>query len=95
LYYDKGLDVLQASAASQETPGDNAGLSLAEAIKVGEVKAVAEDPPAGLFAHTGKVLIEHDGEERRVDEDEIQGHIGHGDEVLDPTGRSGAEGGRR
>jgi Ca2+-binding RTX toxin-like protein len=95
VYYDKGLDVLRASAASQETTGGNVGLTVADAIKAGEIEAVAEDPPTGLFAHTGKVLVEHDGEEQLVDEDDVEGHIGHGDEVLDPTGRSGAEGGRR
>ena len=95
VYYDKGIDVLEASTASPVAAGENAGLSVAEAIETGKVKVVAGDPPAGLFGHTGKVLVEHDGEELLVDEDEAEGHTAHGDEVLDPTGRSGAEGGRR
>ena len=56
----------------------------------GKVKVVAENPPAGLFGHTGKVLIEHEGESLLVPEDEVEDHVGHGDEMLDPTGRSGA-----
>ena len=94
VYYDKGLDVLEASTASPAA-GENAGLTVAEAIESGKVKVVAEDPPAGLFGHTGKVLVEHKGESLLVAEDEVGAHVGHGDEVLDPTGRSGQEGGRR
>ncbi len=92
VYYDKGIDVLEASTASS---GEEAGLSVAEAIEAGKVKVVSEAPPAGLFGHTGEVLVEHDGEELLVDEEDVRGHVGHGDEVLDPTGRSGAEAGRR
>jgi hypothetical protein len=95
VYYDKGLDVLEASTASQRASGENAGLTVAEAIESGKVKVVAENPPAGLFGHTGKVLIEHEGESLLVPEDEVEDHVGHGDEVLDPTGRSGAGPDRR
>ena len=94
VYYDRGIDVLEASTASQRASGENAGLSVAEAIEAGEVRVVAGDPPAGLFGHTGKVFVEHEGESLLVDEDEVGEHAGHGDEVLDPTGRSGAEEGR-
>jgi hypothetical protein len=86
VYYDKGIDVLEASTASREA----AGLSVAEAITAGKVKAVAEDPPAGLFGHTGKVLVEHEGEELLVAEKAIGGHMAPGDEILDPTGRAAA-----
>ncbi len=95
VYYDKGIDVLEASTASGGAAGENAGLSVAEAIETGKVKVVAGDPPADLFGHTGKVLVEHDGEELLVDENEVKVHTAHGDEVLDPTGRSGAEPERR
>jgi hypothetical protein len=57
-------------------------LSVAEAIESGKVKVVAEDPPAGPFGHTGEVLVEHHGEDLLVDEHELEGHVGHGDEVL-------------
>ncbi len=92
VYYDKGIDVLEASTASA---GERAGLSVAEAIESGKVKVVAANPPAGLFGHTGEVLMEHEGEGLLVAEDEVAGHAAHGDEVLDPTGRSGAEPERR
>ncbi len=95
VYYDKGLDVLEASTASQRASGENAGLTVAEAIESGRVKVVAENPPAGLFGHTGKVLMEHGSESLLVPEGEVGRHAGHGDEVLDPTGRSGAEPERR
>lgn len=52
---------------------------------------VAEQPPAGLFEHTGKVLVEHKGQELLVLEQDLKGHIGHGDHILDPTGRSSSE----
>ncbi len=93
VYYDRGLDVLEASA-SQSTTDDGAGLSVAEAIATGKVRLLAEAPPEGLFGHTGKVLVEHGGEELLVAENKVATHVGHGDEVLDPTGRSGAEEGR-
>jgi hypothetical protein len=90
VYYDRGLDVLEASTASRGGAGENAGLSVAEAIAAGKVRVVAEDPPAGLFAHTGKVLVEHEGEELLADEKALGGHMAHGDEILDPTGRAAA-----
>ena len=86
----RGIDVLEASTASREAADKNAGLSVAEAIGSGKLRVVAGDPPAGLFGHTGKVLVEHDGESLLVDEDEVRDHAGHGDEVLDPTGRAAA-----
>jgi Ca2+-binding RTX toxin-like protein len=94
VYYDRGLDVLKASTASQATAGEDAGLSAAEAIVAGKAKAVTEAPPEGLFAHTGEVLVEHEGEGLLLAENKVATHVGHGDEVLDPTGRPGVEGGR-
>ena len=91
VYYDKGLDVLQ----SQRSPQGSAGMSAEEAIEAGGVKLLAEEPPQGLFEPSGKVLVEHEGEELLVAENELKDHLGHGDEILDPTGRSGTEQGRR
>ena len=90
VYYDRGLDVLEASTASQATAGEDAGLSVAEAIESGKVKVVDEDPPAGLFAYTGKVLVEHKGGQLLMAEDKLEGHMARGDEILDPTGRAAA-----
>ena len=56
---------------------------------------VTEQPPKDLFKHTGKVLIEHKGKELLLPEKALKGHLGHGDEILNPTGRSSVEQGRR
>ncbi len=93
VYYDKGLDVLEVPVSPQGTAGESTGLSAAEAAKKADLRT--ERPPEGLFEHTGKVLVEHEGEELLLSEKELKGHLGHGDEILDPTGRSGAEQGRR
>ena len=96
VYYDRGLDVLQGCVSPQGTAStQSAGMSADEAIEAGKVKLVAQKPPKGLFEHTGKVLVEHKGKELLVAEKELKGHMGHGDHILDPTGRSGAEEGRR
>ena len=83
-YFDRGLDVLQ----DKMSPQGSTGLTASE---VGKVELSTERPPEGLFEHTGKVLVEHRGEELLLAEKELEGHLGHGDEILDPTGRSGAE----
>ena len=70
-------------------------MSAEEAIESGKVELRAEKPPKGLFEHTGKVLIEHKGKEMVVAEKELEGHMSHGDHILDPTGRAGAGEGRR
>ena len=96
VYYDRGLDVLVGCASAQGTASkESAAMSAEEAIKAGKVKLVAEKPPKGLFEHTGKVLIEHKGKELVIAEKDLKAHTKHGDKILDPTGRAGAEEGRR
>ena len=97
VYYDRGLDVLQSPMVPQGTAaeGSAAAMSVEEAIEAGKVRVVAEKPPKGLFEHTGKVVVEHEGKEKLVAEKEVRAHTAHGDRILDPTGRHGAEGGRR
>jgi hypothetical protein len=90
VYYDRGLDVLEVPVEGRGKAGNDAGMTAAEAIEAGKVKLVSGEPPEGLFGHTGEVLVEHDGERLLVAEDEIEDHVEHGDEVLDPTGRAGA-----
>ena len=85
VYYDKGLDVLREQAISEGTSDGSADLT---ASGTGKVQLFAHRPPEGLFAHTGKVLVEHGGEELLIPEGELKGHIGHGDEIIDPTGRA-------
>jgi len=96
VYYDRGLDVLVGCVSAQGTASkESAAMSADEVVKAGKVKLVAEKPPKGLFEHTGKVLVEHKGKELLVAEKDLKGHIGHGDHIIDPTGRSGAEEERR
>jgi Ca2+-binding RTX toxin-like protein len=94
IYYDKGLDVLVTSA---ETPAsvqgrisEATGLTATEATE-DRTELHAEGPPKGLFESNGKVLIEHEGEGLLVPEDELAHHLGHGDEIVDPTGRAQEE----
>jgi hypothetical protein len=87
VYYDKGLDVLQEQTASQESADRSGELTASE---TGKTELVAKRPPEGLFAHTGKVLVEHGAEELLLPEGELKGHLGHGDEMIDPTGRAAA-----
>jgi Ca2+-binding RTX toxin-like protein len=91
VYYDEGLDVLQEQMVSQGTPSANTDLA---AAGTGNVELLAQRPPEGLFGHTGKVLVEVGGEELLLPEGELEGHLGHGDEIIDPTGRTEAEHGR-
>jgi Ca2+-binding RTX toxin-like protein len=88
VYYDQGLDVLVAPAS----PLGTAGLSAAEAGEKAELSA--ERPPQGLFEPHSKILVEHEGERVLVSERALEGHLGHGDEIIDPTGRASAEEGR-
>jgi Ca2+-binding RTX toxin-like protein len=85
VYYDKGLDVLVAPAS----PLGTADLSAAEANEKAEL--LAKRPPQGLFEPSGRVLVEHKGEELMVPEKGLEAHLGHGDEILDPTGRAAQE----
>ena len=91
VYYDKGLDVLQEQTVSNGTLGGSVDLTAAD---TGKVELVAKRPPEGLFEHTGKVLVEHSGAELLRPERELKGHLGHGDELIDPSGRTEAEQGR-
>jgi copper chaperone CopZ len=87
VYYDEGLDVLREQSVSQEGTDVSAELT---ASGTGKTELVAKRPPVGLFAHTGKVLVEHGGKELLIPEGELEGHLGHGDEIIDPTGRAAA-----
>jgi hemolysin type calcium-binding protein len=82
VYYDRGIDVLAAPASSQ----GRAGLTASEAGE--EAELLAERPPEGLFELHGKVLVEHEGERVLVSERALESHLGHGDEIVDPTGRA-------
>lgn len=96
VYYDRGLDVLQGCATPQGTAArESSGLSADEAIKAGKVKLSTQQPPKGLFEHSGKVLVEHKGKETCVAEKALKGHLGDGAKVVNPAGCSGAEQGRR
>ena len=87
VYYDKGIDeFVRASVQSAST---------AEAAEAGGAELTAVKPPEDLFAHTGKVLVEHEGERLLVAEGRVEAHMAHGDEIIDPTGRAGEVGGRR
>ena len=91
VYFDRGLDVLQSQMYPQGAAGEeDTEMSVEEAEKA-KVELLTERPPADLFGHTGKVLIEHKGEELLVPEKAVKGHMAHGDHILDPTGRAGAE----
>ena len=94
IYYDKGIDVLVAPAEPfalrQARIGGAAGSTALEASK-GKTKLQAERPPEGLFEPHGRVLVEHVGTRLLVPEDELAGHLGHGDEMVDPTGRAQEE----
>ena len=83
VYYDKGLDVLVAPAS----PQGSAGLTATEAGEKAEL--LAQRPPKGLFEPSGKILVEHEGERVLVAERALEGHLAHGDEMIDPTGRAG------
>jgi hypothetical protein len=86
VYYDRGIDVFVTS--SVEPVGEEAGA--AEAARTTGAELSTATPPAGLFAHTGKVLVEHKkGEELLVTAKQVEAHTAHGDEILDPTGRAG------
>ena len=94
VYYDRGLDVFIPDCPQPASGNDalrGAGVGASEAAEVTEAELTTAKPPEGLFAHTGKVLLEHKGEELLVAEKVIGQHTRHGDEILDPTGRAEAE----
>jgi hypothetical protein len=86
VYYDRGIDVFVNS--SVESVGE--GSSATEAARTTGAELSASKPPEELFAHTGKVLVEHRGEELLVVEKQVERHTPHGDEIIDPTGRGRA-----
>jgi hypothetical protein len=90
VYYDKGLDVLKVPVEGLSAADEGSDLSITEAAKKG-VELSAQAPPQGLFEPSGKVLVEHKGEELMVPEKGLEAHLGHGDEILDPTGRATQE----
>ena len=88
VYYDRGIDEFVTSSAR---PVDEAsGAAEGTGAELNTAK-----PPEGLFEPHGKVLVEHEGEKALVAEERVEAHIRHGDEIIDPTGRAGAEGPRR
>jgi Ca2+-binding RTX toxin-like protein len=89
VYYDRGLDVLQNQESPQGTASKGTGLT------AGKVQLLTQRPPEGLFEPFGKVLVEHEGEELLLPENALKGHLDHGDEIVDPTGRSQTQGERR
>ena len=82
VYYDRGIDVLAAPASSQ----GSASLTASEAGE--EAELLAGRPPEGLFEPHGKILVEHKGERVLVAERALESHLGHSDEIVDPTGRA-------
>jgi Ca2+-binding RTX toxin-like protein len=92
IYYDKGLDVLvtpaEQSTSGKGRIGEATGSTASEAATKGKTELQAERPPEGLFEPHGKVLVEHAGTRLLVPEGELAGHLGHGDEMVDPTGRA-------
>lgn len=83
IYLDAGLDVLRDCGSFRAAASGQTSL---------EVSASA--PPESLFAHTGKVLVEHDGENRCVAEADAKAHLKHGDKIINPAGCSAAGEGR-
>jgi Ca2+-binding RTX toxin-like protein len=81
VYYDRELDVLVVPVEGRSTAGET-----------DKVELTSERPPQGLFEPSGKVLVEHEGEQLLVSEQALEGHLGHGDEIIDPTGRAAEEG---
>ena len=80
IYLEANLDVLRDCGVSSRAEASSGVSRLA--------------PPENLFAHTGKVLVEHDGENLCVAEEDVKGHLEHGDEIIYPAGCSDAEEGR-
>ena len=95
VYYDKGLDVLRGCISPQGSAASESTRLTAEEAAEAKVELLTERPPADLFGHTGKVLVEHKGEELCLPEKGLKGHMAHGDHILNPAGCSNAEQGRR
>ena len=90
VYYDKGIDEFVRSSVEPVEEGASA----AEAARATGAELSTVKPPEGLFEPHAKVLVDHKGEKLLVAEGRVEAHMGHGDEIIDPTGRAGAERGR-
>jgi hypothetical protein len=91
VYYDRELDVLLVPVEGLGAADEGSDLTATEAAKKG-VGLSAQAPPEGLFKPASKVLVEHRGERMLVAEEGLAEHLGHGDEIVDPTGRAAEEG---
>ena len=89
VYYDRGIDEFVTSSVESAE-----GSGAAEAARATGAELTAAEPPAGLFEPHARVLVDHKGEELLVAEGRVEAHTAHGDEIIDPTGRAGAERGR-
>lgn len=92
VYYDRGIDEFVTS--SVEPVDEDSGASAVEAAEATGAELSTQKPPEGLFEPRGKVLVDHEGEKLLVAEERVGAHVGHGDEIVDPTGRAGDERGR-
>lgn len=90
VYYDRGIDEFVTS--SVEPADEDSGTSAAAEATGAELSS--QKPPEGLFEPHGKVLVDHEGAKLLVAEERVGAHTGHGDEIIDPTGRAGDERGR-
>ena len=92
VYYDKGIDVFVTSSVKSLDEGSDA--NVAEAAEAPGAELTAAKPPEDLFEPHAKVLVDHEGEKLLVAEGRVEAHLGHGDGIIDPTGRAGTEEGR-
>ena len=92
VYYDKGVDVFVTSSVKSLDEGSDA--NVAEAAEAPGAELTAAKPPEDLFEPHAKVLVDHEGEKLLVAEGRVEAHLGHGDGIIDPTGRAGTEEGR-
>jgi hypothetical protein len=88
VYYDKGVDEFVRASVGPVEEG-------ASVVEAAGAELTAAEPPEGLFEPHARVLVEHKGERLLVAEERVGAHMAHGDEIIDPTGRAGEEGGRR
>ena len=92
VYYDRGIDEFVTS--SVEPVDEGSGASAAEAARATGAELTTAEPPEDLFEPHARVLVDHKGERLLVAEGRVGVHTAHGDEIIDPTGRAGAEQGR-
>lgn len=89
IYYDRGIDALRYCEVA--TSGTRVAASeTTTSGKVGKANLTTQAPPKGIFENTGKVLVEHEGKERCVPEKDLDGHLDHGDALINPSGCAGA-----